>query len=120
MGWSSLKLGFAESAANAAEKALALRTTEPKTRLNLAVILSLSGSKTLGDNTVSESDKLVRVGAYLDRAMSVLNGLKNDPVLSRPDGVKMLQTDPVFNPLRNRADFQALVDELSKSASPKP
>jgi serine/threonine protein kinase len=82
----------------------------------LAGVWSLSSAAALRDDALpqAERDRLAR--AYADRALDVLGSA----VRSGFRDAKHLQCDRAYEPLRERAEFRALVDALGRQGPAKP
>jgi tetratricopeptide (TPR) repeat protein len=75
---------------------------------NVCCVLSVASNAAGSDSKLSPPDRVRMAAQYADRAMEYLhlaiaNGFRNAP---------LLKADKDLDPLRSRADFQKLVDEL--------
>jgi len=119
LGWACLKLGQTESAKKTADRILAIQSIEPSTKLNVAAMLALTGSTMAKDNAIPPEIRARNSAACLDQAMTLLNELRNQPILNQPANLKSLRTDRAFDALRNRSDFQNLLADLHTAGPPK-
>jgi len=66
-----------------------------------------------------DAERPAEAEGYARRAVAVLQELRSQPILAKPETLKQLTTHADFAPLRDRDDFRALLAEMQSSKSPK-
>jgi tetratricopeptide (TPR) repeat protein len=108
--YANVRLGDMPAAAREVEAALAMNP-DAALRFKLAFVLAHAAA------TVKEPSQ---VDSFAARAAGILIAMKTEPILSRPETLRTMTTQADFAPLRQRADFQALLAGLKPTDPKKP
>jgi hypothetical protein len=87
---------------------------------NAACVFCWCSAAARRDRELLSSDREQLAGRYLDRAMELLREVKTTGYFKLAHPVHVLKTDKDLDPLRQRDDFQKLLQEVEQKLGQMP